>query len=280
MASLRTGGGGRRAPFDRRAFPVHLNDRTNSVPRLIKSPRLQAFIFDNIANGKMRWCSSRTPCRRRGCPWCALSRVAAKTRRDTRDVVSSFDQVLDIVLSTSSVPTLAEAWVAQSSVRSKFMANAWLSDKCDGWLRETEITVSGQGWHVHDHLLVFLETNDPADLAELGARVVTRWLDSSRRAAVVAVSSGQHHKVHSGTHERLLYVTKGLMVQKHARQESDGYSMGDVLAMFEAGDADAATWWAELNALFLARRRWRAKGGKAFRRSADANPENHLNDQG
>ncbi len=157
------------------------------------------------------------------------------------------------------------------------MANAWLTEHSDGWLRETEVTVSSRGWHVHDHLLLFLETNDPADLTELGALAVARWLDSARRAGVAAMPSGQHHEIHYGTRERLLYVTKGLMVQKRDRQEGDGYSAADVLAMYQAGEVEAAGWWAEMEALFSTRRRWRAKGGEAFRRSAAVDPEDDPN---
>lgn len=244
---------------------VHLYDRTNSVPRLIKDEHLQQFIFENFANRKMALCSRGQPCRRRICPWCALSRVAAMTRADTSGVARKFSFVVEIVLSTPSQPTLAGAWAIQHSVRSKFMENAWLSSRVAGWLRETEATVEDSGWHVHDNYLLFLDSEDTEVLEAVGVATVDRWLLVASRLGIGAGRSGQFSAVRTNVHERLLYVTKGLMAQKRDRKQGAGFSPADVLAMWVAGEVRGMEWWRELEALFESRRRWRAKGGDVFR---------------
>ncbi len=252
----------RRVHFDHK---VHLYDRSNSVPRLVKNEYLQQFVFENFENRKMALCSRSNPCRRRICPWCALSRVAAIARADTSGVARRFFHVIEIVLTTPSQPTLAEAWSVQHSVRSKFMENAWLSSRTTGWLRETEATVEDSGWHVHDNYLLFLEAADVESLDALGVATVDRWLNVARRLNIGAGQSGQFSAVRSNVHERLLYVTKGLMSQKRERKRGAGFSPADVLAMWVAGEERGMEWWRELEALFASRRRWRAKGGQAFK---------------
>lgn len=253
---------GRRVQLDRK---VHINDRTNSVPALIKDEHLQQFVFENFSNRKIAYCSKGNPCRRRICPWCALSRVAARTRWDTSETVATFAAVIELVLTTPSQAMLADAWLVQHSVRSKFMANSWLSKNTDGWLRETEVTVEESGWHVHDHMLLFLDTAEFERLKLVGDAAVGRWLRVAAGVQVAAGPASQYCDVKYNVHERLLYVTKGLMTQKPNRTENAGYTPADVLAMWVAGEVRGMEWWCELEALFESRRRWRAKGGPAFK---------------
>lgn len=196
---------------------------------------------------------------RRLCPWCSR-RISAKSRRDSYEVASTHGVVLEVALTTASMPTLTEAWDAQHKTRTRFMANSWLSKKSEAWLRETELTVDEAGWHVHDHMLVFLDSDDRDDLADLGQAMISRWLDSAQRAGVRATAKGQHANVHHGTRERLRYNSKGIMRQKAERTEQDGFSAADVLAMYVAGEVRGLEWWAELEAQFSKRLRWRARG--------------------
>lgn len=185
-------------------------------------------------------------------------------------MASAYQRVLFLTLTTASAPTLTEAWETQAGVRKRFMNNRFLSN-ADAWHRETELTVSASGWHVHDHWLLFLESNDADELAAFGDLAVSRWISSAHRAGVDAHRAGQDSQVRHGVYGEVVYVTKGMMTQK---RRSRSHTMGDVLALYRAGDADAAERWQEFEAFLSIRRRWKASS----RRPAAVETEDDLSD--
>jgi hypothetical protein len=177
-------------------------------------------------------------------------------------VADGYDYVLELVLSIKSQPKLSDAWARMAETRFLFFQNGWMTKKADAWMRQTEVTHGPDGWHLHDNILLF--SSNTSDLEKLASLAVDRWLDCAARSGSVATPEGQHARLHHGTRQRVLYVTKGLMTQK-ADPKTSGQTPADLLALYQAGDADAADRWHELEAFVMGGRRyWRAKGG-AFR---------------
>jgi hypothetical protein len=243
---------------------VHLYDRRKNIPlTLERTPELQKFMHENSTIRALRLCSPNYPCRRRICPWCAR-RVAASTRWATGPIADTFQHVTEITLSTASAYSLVEAWNATDAVRRTFQANGWLTAHSDAWLRETEIThTPGTGWHVHLSFLLLSQTRTPG----LGQATIARWLESAATVGVVALRQGQHSSTHTAVHERVRYATKGMLGNYGYH---GGHTPADILAAFEAGDADAADQWAELENLFSTKRRYSARGGEFRNKSPRA----------
>lgn len=266
MADLLYSGAG----SPRRAGSVHspldVYDRSSSVPRLVIDAQLQEFLFTHSSLRSLAHCGRYSPCRRRICPWCAARRVAARSRQDLRAVCRKFPIVLFLTLTTSSREELAQAWDAQKAVRSRFFANSWVTQNAAAWFRETEITVSEAGWHVHDNVLLFLTPADLKNAPDLVQRAKRRWVTLAGAAGVGANRSGQDAKVWEDSVAAVKYATKGLMIQKRREVPvQEGYTPADVLALWIAGDADAASWWQELETLFRGPKRFKARGGNVFR---------------
>jgi hypothetical protein len=238
--------------------PVHLYDSNTDAgrPRLVLNQDLQEFIWNYSTLRRLRLCSKRFPCRGRFCPWCSR-RITRATREAIRPATRRYVATLDVTLTTRSTPDLASAWQRQEQVRKRFLSHRWLTSRCEGWMRETEIAHSEAGWHVHDHLLVF---DDPEALADLVPELIGRWRASASEAGVAVSRLGQFPKVRSDVWTRVLYATKGQFAA--SRRPKRSRNLDSILAGFRAGDADDADRWAEIETLFGGgRRRWRATGG-------------------
>ena len=251
---------GTRVPFGTTAAPDLLTDRSKDVPlTLVRDRALQEFLWQQSQVRGLRLCSKQQPCHSAICPSCR-GRRATKYRAGITPVADGYADVLEVVLSIRSQQNLADAWARMAEARIMFLENGWLTKKSDAWLRQTEVTHGPDGWHLHDNYLIF--DHDPAVLEKLAALAVDRWIDCATRTGSVAGQDGQHARLHHGTRQRVLYVTKGLMTQK-GDPKTTGHTPADLLALYQAGDADAADRWDELEVFVIgARRYWRAKGGK------------------
>ncbi len=251
------------ADFDRRtsAFLVLLYDRTKDSLSLHRDERLQGFIYDNSSIQSMKLCNPWNKCNRRLCPWCS-SRVAAKTRLAIREPAQTFEQSLTATLTTESVTTLSEAWRRQQITRANFLRKSWLTSRCRGWFRQTEITIDPvMGlWHCHDHIVIFHEA--PEALAALQREVWRRWLDSASRAGVRAAPAAQYVTMQGSAWEPSLYASKSWMSEKD-HPTTPGWGPTELLARAVAGEVDALRWQEELESLFAPRLRHRmtATGG-------------------
>jgi hypothetical protein len=124
-------------------------------------------------------------------------------------------------------------------------------------MRETEITHSEAGWHVHDHLLVF---DEPESLAVLAPELTGRWRASASKGEVGVSRLGQFPTIRRDVWSRVLYSTKGGFAT--GSQPKKSRNLGSILAGFKTGDANDADRWTEIETLFgEGRKRWRATGG-------------------
>jgi len=88
-----------------------------------------------------------------------------------------------------------------------------------GYHRTTEVTYGANGWHVHLHVLLFIEGR-PGDLtsADAGGRLVARWQAAVESAGYRAVVEAQDWKILRGNADALAsiagYVVKGEYVER------------------------------------------------------------------
>ena len=246
--------------------PVHLNDRPKSVPYKGKPPSvpvlnadLQEFIFQNSTIDALRYCSDRNQCRRRFCCWCAR-RVSKKTRYRLQPLAQAFDTVITWTSTTVSAKAFPEAWEAQRVVTTRFLANGWLTKRTIAWMRETEVTHSSAGWHVHTHWLLFPESDRQDELGRLMGLVPVRWIDSALQEGVGADLRGQKITRSNDVRGAVEYVTKGLLTDS---KRAGHQTLANILVDYQRGDADAAELWLEFESHFgkNMRRNWRSTGG-------------------
>lgn len=147
----------------------------------------------------------------------------------------------------------------------------------NGYHRTTEVTYGANGWHVHLHVLFFIEGR-PGDLtsADAGGKLVARWQAAVELAGFRAVADAQDWKILRGDADALAsiagYVVKGEYVErvqdmgrnsrsvamemtrsdlKRARRASSRTPfqiLGDLVEEIEAtGSIDGADWalWSE-----------------------------------
>ncbi|MFE6255132.1 protein rep [Agromyces sp. NPDC057865] len=197
------------------------------------------------------------PCRRRVCPWCSR-RVAASTRDGIAPRLRQFSDVVQFTSSLESSHDLTQAWSDHQRAISRFSRNGWLTGRTAGWFRATETTHSADhGWHVHSHWLLFHE--NALELRRLVSELPQHWIQSAHAEALSASTRGQHAAMSADIAESVRYVTKGLM---EPSRRTDRQTPGDILRSFQAGGAEAAELWAELEGFTTAkRRRWTASGG-------------------
>lgn len=242
-----------RVPFVRQ---VPLNDRTETPLRLVRDEGLQSHIFSTSCIRALRYCSKRFPCKRRICPWCA-SRIATATRQAIRPTAKTFPEVVTWVSSTKSHMELASAWRAQGAARNQFLKGQWLTKRCAAWTRDTEITLGAGGWHVHDHWLLFLNSSQPSEFPPLATALGERWACAAQAAGVDAAPKIHEPCLTPLVIEKLNYATKGFM----KNGKPGAATPADLLALYRAGDADAAERWGELERLFSKRQRVHQTGG-------------------
>lgn len=136
---------------------------------------------------------------------------------------------------------LSVAWRKYVSHRSTKTTLKALGSK--GYHRTTEVTYGQFGWHVHLHVLYFLEGR-PEDLtsAAAGGALVSRWVDSVAAAGFSAVPNAQDWKVLRGSSKALTalagYVHKGEYVEgaSYAR-EAGGVAMEVTRSDLKSGRA-------------------------------------------
>lgn len=240
---------------------VHSSDRGKSVtviPSLRNVENLQPFIHEHSNLKGLQRCSRWQKCGKRLCRWCSV-RTASEARAELRREAAKHASVVNLVLSVESSPTLAEAWRNLAEVRRQFTRSRWLASKSTSWFRQTEVTHTSQGWHLHDNWLIW-GTTEQQEVVLTSA--LPRWLDSAACAGIRADARGQHATRTRDAAQVIGYVVKGLMAQHDTHTATQGRTPGDLLALFHAGDADAADAYAEVEAAFLARgRRWVERGG-------------------
>jgi len=209
MSILSADDGARRYSFDHpQALPVHRSDRTKDRIRLVLSPELQEFLFQEADSVAVQRCSKQNPCWKFWCPYCA-GRRAAKARWQLAPKVDEFEHVLSWVSSTKSEAFISGAWSSRTKVMKALLQDSWLTRRTSGWLREIHITYGPNGWHVHTHWAMFAESR--SSLLQLESEVEGRWLASARRQGVDAHQRGQHGDVRDDVTGTIKYATKGNM---------------------------------------------------------------------
>ena len=264
--------------IDLPSLPVHLNDRPKSIPFesrqasvLLLNSELQDFIFQHSEIDALKYCSERNQCRRRFCPWCAR-RISKNTRYRLQPLAKEFREGIEWTSTTVSMTKFSEAWEAQRLVVARFLSNGWLTKRTTAWMRETEVTHSLAGWHIHTHWLLFLESDLRAELVPLVKAVPGRWIDSAGREGVGADLRGQYISRCVDVRGQVNYATKGLLT---ASRRSGHQTLANILADYQRGDANAAELWLDFAFHFgkNTRRNWRATGGSfRGRRGSDASP--------
>ncbi len=91
---------------------------------------------------------------------------------------------------------LADLWDALGYAWGKVTSGRrWIAEQAeyglDGWVRVVEATHGANGWHVHVHALLFLDSGDQApDVRHLGAQLFTRWAKALVRKGMRAPLAG------------------------------------------------------------------------------------------
>jgi hypothetical protein len=94
-----------------------------------------------------------------------------------------------------------------------------------GYHRTTEVTLTPNGWHVHFHVLYFLDGSPAADTCfSTASALLGRWVESVAKGGGVADLQAQDFKVLSGTADALkgvsAYVHKGVYVERTGVERS------------------------------------------------------------
>lgn len=142
--------------------------------------------------------------------------------------------------------SLAEVWGGLSGAWRSFVSSRRYKETLQGigsagYHRTTEVTYGAFGWHVHLHVLYFLEGR-PADLtaAAAGGVLTAHWVDSVGKHGFSAVPDAQDWKVLRGSSKALMaiagYVHKGEYVEgaSYAR-EAGGVAMEITRSDLKAG---------------------------------------------
>jgi hypothetical protein len=87
----------------------------------------------------------------------------------------------------------SDAWRAASGAAKGRVKAAMAAAGVAGWVRKVEVTHGVNGWHVHVHALLFIDSGAPDDLTALGDAVFRAWarrLKARGLAAPIAESGG------------------------------------------------------------------------------------------
>lgn len=142
---------------------------------------------------------------------------------------------------------------------------AWITDKgryeVIGWCRVVEVTIGRNGWHVHVHVLFFLDSWLSADvLAAWHGAMFGRWSAALQRAGLMApLSIAQDFRLVTGPADADLaaYFTKAVdqpkamgleLTQSQSKRARTGNGTDPVWSLLdgiEEGDADALDAWHE-----------------------------------
>jgi hypothetical protein len=194
---------------------------------------LTQFLRENTSVKSMKLCAPHNRCKKKLCLTCSTRRASRDRAALRRYAASSGLSAIFVVLSLPSTPDLATGWQQLSDARARL--RPYLTSTSTSWHRYTELTLTDEGWHPHDNIVIF-GTDEQLDT--IRRDLASRW---SGRVYVKAVRD--MHKVTA-------YATKGLM-----RPGTEGATPKDLLTRWaEQGDADAADRWVELEAFFSSRR--------------------------
>jgi len=166
------------------------------------------------------------------CPVCA-SKIAMTRTDDLEAGIRHWAEhggsfsMLTLTLQHSSGDRLAELWDALSGAWRRFVSDGSAkrlrtSLGVVGYHRTTEATYGANGWHVHLHVLYFLEgsVSDLLARADSGA-LVARWVAAVEAVGYRAVSDAQDWKVLRGNADALAsvagYVIKGEYRERESR---------------------------------------------------------------
>jgi hypothetical protein len=165
---------------------------------------------------------------------------------------------------------LEDLWKCLSKAWNKVTAgSSWLRDKkrygIVGWLRVVEVTWGENGWHVHIHYLLFLESSTVAtDLDALKDSIFGRWCSALKSLGLPSpLKAGQDLRVLDGPADEALagYFTKAVhgprsigqeltnTQSKRARGVHKTRTPWEFLDdLIDTGDADALDRWQEWQA--------------------------------
>lgn len=154
---------------------------------------------------------------------------------------------------------LAEAWEEYHSVVSAFLGNSWLTKRTAAWVRQTEVTHSDVGWHVHSHWLLFFESDKRPGAEALLTEIPLRWVQLANAHGTEASLGAQQVTITRDVGKASNYATKGLLTRsKHVGKQT----LEEILFEYQKGDADAAELWLEFAEFVNTKRRvWQASGG-------------------
>jgi hypothetical protein len=157
---------------------------------------------------------------------------------------------------------LADLWDALSYAWGRATAGkAWVKGKQRagyvGHLRVVEVTHGPNGWHVHVHLLLFLDNHDPDRLDTLFAWMFKQWSSALQRRGLAApLRVGQDCRLVAGVSDAALasYLSKATDLGLEMTQTQSKTARGahktrppwELLTdLFDDGDADAGDLWHE-----------------------------------
>lgn len=240
-------------------LPLAVSDR-HKVASLKAIPDLQQFLWDESELRSLKLCSRFYRCNKPLCPECSTRR-ATDARQRLAPTAHAHASVLFLRLSVVSCSDLESGWQSLEAVRREFVARRYLTSRCDGWYVQREITRTKWAWNVHLNFLIF--DGDDTRLQALRRDAIPHWLKAAHKLGMTASGTGQHSEIWQNPRKAVAYAVKGIMHQKADRDPlRDGYSPGDLLALYHSGDADAADAWHELETFLKAgRRRWFDRGG-------------------
>jgi hypothetical protein len=156
------------------------------------------------------------------CPVCSARILYERTRDVARAVQAWEDRQGRFALVTLTVrhkrsDKLKEVWGLVRKAWSRVTSGKrWATVKDQlgmaGWLRTLEVTHGANGWHVHLHILMFLDADVTEDRAN-GAfgGLIERWTDAVESLGGSALNGVQDAKLlHNPTLETATYLTKNL----------------------------------------------------------------------
>lgn len=205
------------------------------------------------------------------CPVCS-ARILYERTREVAQAIEAWEArqgqvgLVTLTVRHKRSDSLKEVWALVSKAWSRVTSGKrWATVKADlglaGWLKTTEVTHGANGWHVHLHLLVFLDDSVSEDrFAAATGSLIQRWTDCVASLGGSALNGVQDAKLLvNPTLETAAYLTKNvympddlaLEVTRGDLKESAGRTpfgiLQDAWESNERGQRNAADWalWRE-----------------------------------
>ena len=209
--------------------------------------RIRASISDGASSGGI--CGVKTCGSVWVCPVCA-SKIAASRTLDLEDGITLHAErggsfmFLTLTSQHHKGDRLKDSWDGISGAYRKWISDGTVKRTLSelgsvGYHRTTEVTHGVNGWHVHLHLLIFLQpiSDRPGDLtfSDLGNRLVGRWLCKLPSVGMRGSALGQDWRHIYGSAESLRVLAG--YVNKNQYVESTSVGTAGNLAM-EMGRGD------------------------------------------